>query len=434
MLTLDLKNMFGVLSDADFAAMEPELEQARKRLLAGGPFSGWTALPAEMLAGGELPRIHAAARRIRESFDALVVVGIGGSYLGARAFMEMLRLPKDPGPEIVFLGTGFDADELTEALEKLEGRDFAVNVVSKSGGTMEPAVTLRILRERLERRWGSEGAAARIFATTDREKGALHDLAAEKGYETFTVPGNVGGRYSVLSAVGLLPLAVGGVDIDAMLTAAAETSERLLKPGMGNIAWQYAAARNLLYRRGKKIELLAVTDARLRFVAEWWKQLYGESEGKDGKGIFPASCQFPADLHSLGQYIQQGERHLFETALVFQRRAGSLAVPAGDDRDGLGYLAGRDLQEVERLATRATLLAHADGGVPNCTLALPARDAASAGELIQFFETACALSGYVLGVEPFDQPGVEAYKKNVSALLGKPGCEDLRREIEGRIL
>ena len=432
MLELHLKNISCSVTPDELAAFGPVMTQAHEKLMSCPDLSGWLTLPRDMLESPELPRILDTARHIRENFDVLVVIGVGGSYLGARAFIDMLRPASDKKPEIFFLGTGFNPDEIYDILESLEDRDFCINVISKSGGTMEPAITLRIFREYMLRRFGPEGAAARTFATTDPETGALRQLSRTNCFETFSVPGNVGGRYSVLSAVGLLPMAAAGIDIEKMLRAAAATAESLGIPGMDNPAWLYAAARNLLYKKGKKIEILAYPDARMRFVAEWWKQLFGESEGKDGRGIFPASAQFPADLHSIGQYIQQGERHIFETAIVFREREHCIKIPACGDYDGLSFMAGMEMHMVERASVGATLLAHADGSVPNCTLFVERRDAQAAGELIQFFETACALSAFALGVNPFDQPGVEAYKRNVSALLGRPGLESVRSELEKR--
>ncbi|MGN0968180.1 MAG: glucose-6-phosphate isomerase, partial [Oscillospiraceae bacterium] len=364
----------------------------------------------------------------------LVVIGIGGSYLGARAVIELLGT--DPGaPEICFAGNGLSTDATLKLIRKLEGRDFSVNVISKSGTTTEPAVAFRIFKKLLEDKYGKEGARERIYATTDKARGALKSMADREGYETFVVPDEIGGRYSVLTAVGLLPIAAAGIDISALMNGAAAEMDALLDhPGADNAAWQYAAARHALYEGGKKIELLACYEPSFRFFAEWWKQLYGESEGKDHKGLFPASVEFTADLHSMGQYIQDGERHLFETVVRFDKPLGELVIPADpDDLDGLNFLAGKPLSFVLDQAMAGTRLAHVDGGVPNLLLTLPRRDAENVGRMIYFFEFVCGLSGYLLGVNPFDQPGVEAYKKNMFALLGKPGYEARREELMSRL-
>ena len=398
----------------------------------GGEFTGWVHLP-ESYDRAEFARIEQAAQKIRSDSQALVVIGIGGSYLGARGVIECLcspnyNLKKKDTPNIYFIGNGLSSDQLSETMELLDGVDFSVNVISKSGTTTEPAVAFRFFRRLLEERYGKEGAAARIYATTDRHKGALKSLADANGYETFVVPDDIGGRYSVLTAVGLLPIAVAGIDIGELMAGAQSMMEVCRADDIAvNPAWQYAAAR---YQDGKKIELLASFEPSFRFMAEWWKQLYGESEGKEGKGLFPASVEFTADLHSMGQYIQQGERHLFETVVRFGPSAHENPVPYDDGNgDGLNFLAGKTMDFLREQAMDGTLIAHVEGGVPNITVQVGHRNAFTLGELIYFFEYACGLSGYLLDVNPFDQPGVEAYKKNMFALLGKPGYEELGRSL-----
>ena len=401
----------------------------------GGEFTGWVHLP-ESYDRAEFARIEQAAQKIRSDSQALVVIGIGGSYLGARGVIECLcspnyNLKKKDTPNIYFIGNGLSSDQLSETMELLDGVDFSVNVISKSGTTTEPAVAFRFFRRLLEERYGKEGAAARIYATTDRHKGALKSLADANGYETFVVPDDIGGRYSVLTAVGLLPIAVAGIDIGELMAGAQSMMEVCRADDIAvNPAWQYAAARYELYQDGKKIELLASFEPSFRFMAEWWKQLYGESEGKEGKSLFPASVEFTADQHSMGQYIQQGERHLFETVVRFGPSAHENPVPYDDGNgDGLNFLAGKTMDFLREQAMDGTLIAHVEGGVPNITVQVGRRNAFTLGELIYFFEYACGLSGYLLDVNPFDQPGVEAYKKNMFALLGKPGYEELGRSL-----
>ena len=401
----------------------------------GGEFTGWVHLP-ESYDRAEFARIEQAAQKIRSDSQALVVIGIGGSYLGARGVIECLcspnyNLKKKDTPNIYFIGNGLSSDQLSETMELLDGVDFSVNVISKSGTTTEPAVAFRFFRRLLEERYGKEGAAARIYATTDRHKGALKSLADANGYETFVVPDDIGGRYSVLTAVGLLPIAVAGINIGELMAGAQSMMEVCRADDIAvNPAWQYAAARYELYQDGKKIELLASFEPSFRFMAEWWKQLYGESEGKEGKGLFPASVEFTADLHSMGQYIQQGERHLFETVVRFGPSAHENPIPYDDGNgDGLNFLAGKTMDFIREQAMDGTLIAHVEGGVPNITVQVGRRNAFTLGELIYFFEYACGLSGYLLDVNPFDQPGVEAYKKNMFALLGKPGYEELGRSL-----
>ncbi|WP_442873602.1 glucose-6-phosphate isomerase [Dysosmobacter sp.] len=423
--------------------LTPRLRTAQDQLQhatgAGNDFVGWVRLPADY-DREEFARIQAAAARIRSSSKALVVIGIGGSYLGARGVIECLcspnyNLKKKDTPNVYFVGNGLSSDSLQEVMDLLGDDDFSVNVISKSGTTTEPAVAFRFFREKLVEKYGREGAKERIFATTDKARGALKSLVDAEGWETFVVPDDVGGRYSVLTAVGLLPIAVTGVDIEALMAGAAEMMDVCTREGCDeNPAWRYAAARYALYSAGKSVEVLACYDPAFRFMAEWWKQLYGESEGKEGKGLFPASVDFTADLHSMGQYIQEGQRLLFETVVRFGESASQLQVPFDQvNGDGLNFLAGKSMDFIRDRATEGTLLAHTEGGVPNLLVDVEGRNARSLGQLIYFFEYACGLSGYLLGVNPFDQPGVEAYKKNMFALLGKPGYEDRKAELEARL-
>ncbi|NCE63466.1 glucose-6-phosphate isomerase [Pseudoflavonifractor sp. 524-17] len=442
MIQIDLSNSTAFLPQDWLASREGALNQARAMLEEGngpgGEFTGWVHLPRDY-DKEEFARIQKAAKRIQSDSQALVVIGIGGSYLGARAVVELLRSPnynlkKKDTPDIFFAGNGLSTRALLETIELVKDRDFSVNVISKSGTTTEPAVAFRIFKALLEEKYGKEGARKRIYATTDARRGALKGLADAEGYETFVVPDAVGGRYSVLTAVGLLPIAVSGVDLDELMGGAAQAMEALAKPGLDNPAWQYAAARHGLYCAGKSTEVLVGYEPSFRFFAEWWKQLYGESEGKDQKGLFPASVEFTADLHSMGQYIQQGQRIMFETVVRFAPSGQEYTIPNDPDNvDGLNFLSGKDLSFVAEQAMRGTLLAHVDGGVPNVVLQAGAQDAHTAGELIYFFEYSCGLSGYLLGVNPFDQPGVEAYKKNMYALLGKPGFEAEKARLEARL-
>lgn len=384
---------------------------------AGSDFTGWRQLPRRVQAE-EQKQILAAAERIRDTSEVLVVVGIGGSYLGAKAGIDLIR-PKG-GTEILFAGTGLSPDDLCEKLEYLGDRDFSVNVISKSGTTLEPAAAFRVFRGLLEKKYGS-AAKKRIYATTDASRGVLKSIADVEEYECFVVPDDVGGRYSVLSAVGLLPLAAAGCDVRTLVGAAAEAMYNLDLRSPENPAWQYAAARNALYARGKTIEILASYEPSFRYMAEWWKQLFGESEGKNGVGIYPASVEYNADLHSMGQYIQDGPRSLMETVVSFERPRRDFEMPfAMGDPDGLNYLAGRSLSDISRIAMEAVKAAHVAGGVPNIGVSVPLRDEEGFADLVCFFEMACAISGYMLGVNPFDQPGVEAYKKNMFRMLGKP--------------
>ena len=443
MLHVDLSNALPFLPADWMSSRAAGLEKARAMLEAGngpgGEFTGWVRLPHDY-DHEEYDRIQAAARRIRSDSEALVVIGIGGSYLGARAVIEALTSPNynltgKTGPAIYFAGNGLSTDALLETIDLVKDKDFSVNVISKSGTTTEPAVAFRVFKALLEEKYGKEGARKRIYATTDAHKGALKGLADAEGYETFVVPDAVGGRYSVLTAVGLLPIAAAGIDTEALLAGAREGMHQFFyEGGEDNPAWQYAAARHALYTAGKSVEVLAAYEPSMRFFTEWWKQLYGESEGKQGRGLFPASVEFTADLHSMGQYIQQGQRLMFETVLRFDQTLGSLDIPDDPDNvDGLNFLSGRPLSFVAEQALRGTLLAHVDGGVPNILVELPRRNPYNLGMLIYFFEYACGLSGYLLEVNPFDQPGVEAYKKNMFALLGKPGYEDQRAALEARL-
>ncbi|MCU6704195.1 glucose-6-phosphate isomerase [Muriventricola aceti] len=441
MLKLDLSKASPFLPQDYVTSRQARLEKAASMLSShsgpGGEFTGWVDLPRDY-DKEEFARIKAAARKIQQQSQVLVVIGIGGSYLGARAVIELLASPnynlkKKDTPDIYFAGNGLSTDSLLELIALIGDRDFSVNVISKSGTTTEPAVAFRIFKAMLEEKYGKEGARGRIYATTDARRGALKGLADAEGYEEFVVPDAVGGRYSVLTAVGLLPIAAAGIDIDALMGGARLAMEELSAGGPENPAWQYAAARHGLYQAGKKVELLACYEPPFRFFAEWWKQLYGESEGKEGKGLFPASVEFTADLHSMGQYIQEGERLMFETVVKFAPK-GQFIIPNDPDNvDGLNFLSGKPLSFVAEQAMRGTILAHVDGGVPNVLIELPAIGEASVGYLIYFFEYVCGLSGHLLEVNPFDQPGVEAYKKNMFALLGKPGYEDLKAQLETRL-
>ena len=410
----------------DKAACKAAIDTLVNGTGAGNDFTGWVNLPVDY-DKEEFARIQKAAEKIKANSKALVVIGIGGSYLGARAVIELLKspnynaLPKDT-PDVYFLGNGISSDALTDVVTMLGDRDFSVNVISKSGTTTEPAIAFRIFKEMLEKKYGKEGARERIFATTDKARGALKTLATQEGYETFVVPDDVGGRYSVLTAVGLLPIACCGIDIVKLMQGAAEERETLLKEGAESAAAEYAMQRQYLYKTGKSIEILAAYEPSFRFMSEWWKQLYGESEGKDKLGIFPASVDLTPDLHSMGQYMQQGLRMLQETVVFFDQARARVEIPTdADNLDGLNYLAGREMSYINEKAMEATRAAHVEGGVPVTILRLPKITEEAAGALIYFFEFACGVSGYMSGVNPFNQPGVEAYKKNMFHLLGKPG-------------
>lgn len=404
---------------------------------AGSDFLGWVDLPVNY-DKEEFSRIKEAAKQVQSHSDVLVVIGIGGSYLGARSAIEMLTpaFKKDSEyPEIIFAGNHLSSSYLQSLIDYLADKDYSVNVISKSGTTTEPAVAFRIFKKLLEEKYGKEEAVKRIFATTDQAKGALKQLATNEGYETFVVPDDVGGRFSVLTAVGLLPIVVAGIDIDAMMGGAAKAREELSSDDLSsNIAYQYASIRNILYNKGYTIEMLINYEPSLQYFNEWWKQLFGESEGKDLKGIYPSSANFTTDLHSLGQYVQEGRRFLIETVLKVENPEHDITIEEdADDLDGLNYLAGKTVDEVNTKAFEGTLLAHTDGGVPNMVVKLPRLDAETYGYVVYFFELAVAMSGYQLGVNPFNQPGVEAYKQNMFALLGKPGFEDKKKDLEARL-
>ena len=438
MLDVQLFDLHTFLPKPYEEALLPRLKKAHEKLQTGtglgGEFTGWVHLP-QAYDREEFARIQVAAKKIQSDSQALVVIGIGGSYLGARGVIDCLcspnyNLKKKETPNVYFVGNGLSGDALSEVLDLVRDVDFSVNIISKSGTTTEPAVAFRFFRELLEEKYGKEEAGKRIYATTDKARGALKSLADAEGWETFVVPDDIGGRYSVLTAVGLLPIAVTGVDVGALMEGAAEMMNVCADGSYDSPAWQYAALRYELYRTGKKIELLAAYEPCFRFMSEWWKQLYGESEGKENKGLFPASVEFTADLHSMGQYIQEGERHLFETVVRFGPSQNENPVPYDEGNgDGLNFLAGKSMDFIRQQAMDGTLLAHVEGGVPNVTLRTGSVNEQTLGGLIYFFEYACGLSGYLLDVNPFDQPGVEAYKKNMFALLGKPGYEDLRQTL-----
>lgn len=444
-MSLKLNDTFakGFVSEDELTAIAPMANLAFSVLKSGkGPgsdFLGWVDLPIAY-DKEEFSRIQCAAKRIQKSSDLLIVIGIGGSYLGARAAIEFVKSPlynnlKKDTPDIYFAGNNISSTALTELLSITEGRDFSINVISKSGTTTEPAIAFRVFKDLLVRKYGVEGARERIFVTTDKARGTLKHFSDEAGYETFVVPDDVGGRYSVLTAVGLLPIAVAGIDIAAMMAGAAAAREAYAEGELAkNDALRYAAYRNIFARKGKTTEILVGYEPFQLMLNEWWKQLYGESEGKNHKGLLPDSVIFSTDLHSLGQYIQEGQRNLFETVLDIKDAGADFVIPHDEANvDGLNFIAGKKLDFVNKTAMLATLIAHNDGGVPNLVIELSDRSAASFGYLVYFFELACAVSGYLLGVNPFDQPGVEAYKKNMFALLGKPGYEDLRKTLDARI-
>ncbi len=436
MITLDVSRLTGWNVEKMEAVIGDRLQGVHAALEmgtgAGQEYTGWLHWPRKC-GKEEVSHIQEAAKQICSDSEYLVVVGIGGSYLGAKAAVDLLCRRNKTGTKVLFAGNTVSADATLDLLEQLEDKDFSVNVISKSGTTTEPAVAFRLLREQLEKKYGPE-ADKRIYVTTDPKRGALRALADEKGWTAFSIPETIGGRYSVLTAVGLLPMAVAGLEIDQVLSGARETMDQLSQTSMENPAWQYAAARNLLYETGTKIEILACYEPSFRFMGEWWKQLFGESEGKDGVGLFPASVEYTADLHSMGQYIQDGQRILMETVVQFQKSQSTVYIPRREDNgDGLNFLAGHTLNELAIQAMEGTSIAHMDGGVPNLKIQVPERNEYYFGALVYFFELSCALSGYLMGVNPFDQPGVEAYKRNMFALLGKPGYEALREELQVRI-
>ncbi len=414
-------------------------QEVKNKTGLGADFLGWVDLPVNY-DKEEFARIKVAAEKIKKSCDILVVIGIGGSYLGARAAIELIKSPvynslKKDTPDIYFTGNNISSSALAELLSICEGKDICVNVISKSGTTTEPAVAFRIFRDLLVEKYGEDGARERIFATTDKAKGTLKKFSDEKGYETFVVPDDVGGRFSVLTAVGLLPIACAGCDIDAIMAGAAKARELYLNKSFEeNDCLKYAAIRNIFYRKGFSAEILVSYEHSMLMMNEWWKQLFGESEGKDHKGLYPSSVIFSTDLHSLGQFIQDGKRMMFETVVDIKKSNDDVIIPNDPANvDGLNFLAGKDLHFVNQTAMKATLLAHVDGGVPNLVLELSDRSEESFGHLVYFFEYACAVSGYILGVNPFNQPGVEAYKNNMYALLGKPGYEDKKAILEERM-
>lgn len=432
-----------LVTPADIEAITPEVKKAAQVLESktgeGNDFLGWLTLPTDY-DKEEFARIKKAAAKIKSDSEVLIVIGIGGSYLGARAAIEFIKSPnynvmKKDTPDIYFSGNSISSTALKELVDICDGRDFSINVISKSGTTTEPAVAFRVFREILEKKYGKEGAAGRIYVTTDKEKGTLKSLSDREGYETFVVPDDVGGRYSVLTAVGLLPIAVSGADIDALMSGAKAAQDALTSDDLNeNDCYKYAAIRNILYRKGKSAEMLVSYEPSFTMMNEWFKQLFGESEGKDGKGLFPVSAVFSTDLHSLGQYIQEGERLLFETVVSFEKPKYEITLGTDPENvDGLNFLAGKTMDYVNKKAFQGTILAHNDGGVPNLVLSVPEMNEYELGYLIYFFEKACAVSGYVLGVNPFNQPGVESYKKNMFALLGKPGYESEKEALEKRL-
>ena len=442
-LKLNLNYVGKYADEEKFDSMRSEVSAAHKMLTEGtglgSDFLGWLDLPVNY-DKDEFRRIKESAEKIKKDSEVLVVLGIGGSYLGARAVIEFIKsnnynLLKKDTPDIYFGGNTISSSAVAELMQLIDGRDFSINVISKSGTTTEPAIAFRIFKEILEKKYGKEEAAKRIYVTTDRQKGALKALADAEGYETFVVPDDVGGRYSVLTAVGLLPIAVAGIDIDALMQGAADAREAYASDDLdNNDCYRYAAVRNMLYRDGKAIEMLAAYEPSMTLWCEWFKQLFGESEGKDGKGLFPASAIFSTDLHSLGQYIQQGERCLFETVLWVKEPKTDVEIGFEEaNGDVLNFVAGKTVHYVNRKAFEGTVLAHTDGDVPNIILELDKQDEYNLGYMIYFFEKACGLSGYLLGVNPFDQPGVESYKKNMFALLGKPGYEAAKAALEARL-
>lgn len=425
--------------DAYREYVEAADKQLSEKTGKGSDFLGWMTASCAY-DKKELERLLAAAEKIKKNSDVFIVIGIGGSYLGSRAVIEFLKSQhynslKKNTPDIYFSGCNISASEIEELFSICEGRDVSINVISKSGTTTEPSIAFRMFRRYLEERYGVEGAKSRIYVTTDKARGVLHPLAEREGYEQFTVPDDMGGRYSVLSPVGLLPIAVAGVDIKRLLAGAENARTELVSADIDkNPAYRYAVIRNILLSKGKNIEVLVGYEPYEQMFCEWWKQLFGESEGKDGKGIYPASCIFSTDLHSLGQYIQDGQRQLFETVISIKTPDTNIAVPNDPENlDGLNFISNMPLFEVNRTAMRATVLAHVDGGVPNLIIELPERSEESVGYLIYFFWLSCAMSGYLLGVNPFDQPGVEAYKKNMFALLGKPGYEELAEKLKAKM-
>lgn len=430
------------VADDEFDAIFPQVSLAHETLHGktgpGSDFLGWVDLPVDY-DKEEFARIKKAAAKIQSDSDVLVVIGIGGSYLGARAAIEALKGTLYNNtckgtPQIFYVGNSISPAYLQSVLDACEGKDISVNVISKSGTTTEPALAFRIFKALLEKKYGKDGAKGRIYATTDKARGTLKELSADEGYETFVVPDDVGGRYSVLTAVGLLPIAAAGCDIDALMAGAAKAREELAVCSTQNECYRYAAARNILYRKGKSVELMACYEPNFTMMNEWYKQLFGESEGKDQKGLFPASVVFSTDLHSMGQFIQDGKRLLFETVVLIDKAKREIVLNEDKDNvDGLNFLAGRSMAYINEKAFEGTVLAHTDGGAPSMVLHMEEATEFELGYLIYFFEKACAVSGYLMGVNPFDQPGVESYKKNMFALLGKPGYENEKAALEARL-
>ena len=439
---LNTKYLANYVNPDELTGIRPQVEASAKMLHEksglGSDFLGWLTLPTDY-DKEEFARIQAAAKKIQKNSEVLVVIGIGGSYLGARAAIEFLKSPfynnlKKDTPDIYYVGNNINPTYLNEVISICEGRDFSVNVISKSGTTTEPALAFRVFKQLVEKKYGKDGAKDHIFATTDKAKGTLKSLSDTEGYETFVVPDDVGGRYSVLTAVGLLPIAVAGCDIEALMAGAAEAQKELTADFDNNDCYKYAALRNILYRKGKNVEMLVSYEPSFVTMAEWYKQLFGESEGKDNKGIFPSSAVFSTDLHSMGQYIQEGSRILFETVVDIKKPKQDFYLePDAENLDDLNFLTGQNMSVVNRKALEGVVLAHTDGGVPNMILEVEDVSEKSLGYLIYFFEKACAVSGYLLGVNPFNQPGVESYKKNMFALLGKPGYEDQKAALEAKL-
>jgi glucose-6-phosphate isomerase len=447
MLELNITGISELVSKDELSSYRQSITEANNMLYnktgKGSDFLGWVDLPSK-ITHDEISKINECAGKLASQSEIIVVIGIGGSYLGARAvidalsdnFNSLLSKNKRKAPVVLFAGNNISEDYHFELLKLLDDRDYSVIVISKSGTTTEPAIAFRLFKAHLEKKYGKASAISRIAAVTDKAKGALKKLADSEGYETFVIPDDVGGRYSVLTPVGLLPIAAAGFDISSLIGGAKNMQQITHdKKSMDeNPADLYAAARNALYKKGKLIEILASFSPNLNYIIEWWKQLYGESEGKEGKGIFPAGVNFTADLHSMGQWMQESTRNIFETVLNIKEPKHNLTIPSDNDNlDDMNYIAGKRFSEVNKMAEQGTMLAHVSGGVPNISISLNKIDAENLGELIYFFEKACAISGYMLGVNPFDQPGVEAYKKNMFALLGKPGFEDIKRELENKL-
>ena len=438
---LNTRYLEGFVDENDVKAIAPEVSAAvdllNSRTGAGNDFLGWLDLPVDY-DKEEFERIKKAAEKIRSDSDVLVVIGIGGSYLGARAAIEFCKSQNRnlfEKPQIIFAGNTLSSAALAEAVALCEGKDFSVNVISKSGTTTEPTIAFRVFKDLLEKKYGKEEASKRIYATTDKARGTLKELSNREGYETFVIPDDVGGRYSVLTAVGLLPIAVAGIDIDLMMKGAADAREDFAEGDVNtNDCYKYAAMRNILYRKGKSVEMMISYEPDYTLMNEWFKQLYGESEGKDGKGIYPSSAVFSTDLHSLGQYVQEGERIMFETVVMFQKPKHELIIGLDPENgDGFNFVAGKSVDYVNKKAFLGTVLAHTDGKVPNMILEMDEMNEYEFGYLVYFLEKACAVSGYILGINPFDQPGVESYKKNMFALLGKPGYEEHKKTLEQRL-